>query len=633
MRVHRSHPAAAALLSLLAVLLLTVCCCSDLVRPAAAAEPIMDLDPQSAKPGTRFVIPGTVTTLNTANFDAYVFANKTTATGVPQSWFVFIYAPYCTHCKAIMPQFINASLLLEHELKVPHARFGLLNAQANVKLNDRFGVTAFPTFVYTTGSGRQTWHRFEGGHSTDSFIEFAVYVQKAVESGSFADDVTDVKRFAAVEAETGGFRVPFYVYVPKDSASTAGSQRGSEWSIAVDGAASIGNARFGVIYERDLSPTWRADAAASSSFLEVVETAQRCKASGAASGPGGEVLVSHSDRFRAPQCFRGEWLTAANQTLKSGSTVYEQPRQLSPLLEKYITVNGFRAVEELNTGMFSVLTKQEVNYLGLVVSDGPLEQSDKGFLPALREMIQSTNEARAATNATTAEALAAPQVTWAYVDGALYEAWRERYRIDMEELPAFLIVDTVRNRVFRARTRIPEFEKIKRDAPWALQGPQRTMLEQLEKHVLADKYWGEKMSIIGSLAERLSRAAPPLAWLYRFIKYDDFGFVMVIFALSFFVFLAFIAVIAEPAMERSLERDRVRRQADQKEEAANKSEAAAAAKKKRDEAALAKAASRDEGQAEGEEAAAKAYSEEKKDGDDKKDEAPNAHEEAAKKQQ
>lgn len=506
---------------------------------------IVDLEPGATSDESRFQVPETVEFLTEERFDAYVFAKRER----PQSWFILFFAPWCEHCRALIPQFFNASALLEHEVGSPHARFAIVNSQRQPRLMSRFRITTFPTLVYTTGR-EEHWHHFQGGRSTDSFVEFAVYLQRAVDAGSFADDVSDMHRFAAVEAESGAFRVPFYVFVPRESTSTREHQRSAAWSLAVDGAASIGNARFGVLYERDISPAWREEGGAV--FVEVVEAALRCKSQGLASGPAGEVLVSRSDRFRGPQCFSGPWLTTAGEAAAAGAE--PQPR-LHPLLERYITVNGFRAVEEVNSGLFSILGQQRMNYLGLIVYDGPLEQTDQNILPVIRDMVQTANEKL--VGVPTEEALETPQVTWAYINGAVYELWRSRYNIKMQELPAFLLVDTVRNRMFRTRTRLPEFEKIKREVPWAVDGPQRRLLEEFVADVLAEKYWGEKQSLLGYMSERLTYYRA-LRWVYARLGYDDLIFMAVTLASCFFAFLMFIAFVAEPWMERNLAKQQAR---------------------------------------------------------------------------
>lgn len=515
------------------------------VAVPVTAQGSVDLTPGGSI-DTTVAIPDSITILNEQNFDAYVFPEgrkasprEGTETKLPQAWFIFVYAPWCQHCRGIMPQFINASIYLDVAAPTDGgaSRFAVLNAQKNLQLAERFNVEHFPTLLYTTGRGRQV-HQFDGGHSFDSFVQFAVYLQRAAVAGSFADDVSDPQRFAAVEAESGLYRVPFYIYVPASSPVNPDNKREALWLDVINGVASIGNCRFGVLYEASAPAVVPENA---TTYAAVVQAAKACVAAGDGSGPGGEVLLSTSDRFRTPQCYNGPWLSKAQDGKEDGLGT------ANPLLVQYITVNGFRAVEELNGGMFSVLGKQDMNFLGLLVHQGPLDQADPNYLPVLREMVQRANEAT--RDVPVEEALQVPRVTWAYIDGSLYSFWRTRYKIEEAEMPAVLLVDPIRNRLYRARNFEPNFELIKRDVPWALYGPQQQALERLVGAALSGSHYGEKLSTVGWLAERLSYL-PGWSQVYGILAYDDFTFMIVVAATSFFVFLLFVGVMLDPMAER-----------------------------------------------------------------------------------
>lgn len=484
-------------------------------------------------------IPPSVDQLNDRNFDAYVFPKNKPH----RPYFIILYAPWCFHCRTILPQFLNASTLLDSEMRdYPHARFAIVNAQDNRELSSRFKVEHYPTLVYTTGK-ENNWYTFDGGYTMDSFAQFSVYLQRAVDSGSFADDVTDVQRFAAVEREGEGHRVPFYVFVPAGSADTPETQREAAWNVAVDAAASIGNVRFGVIYERAMSPNWRDESVGS--YAQVVETATRCLNEGKNSGPGGEVMVLMSDRFRSPQCYSGPWLDTVMPAKGKG-----EPRvDIHPLLEQYLILNGFRAVEELNSQLFAALSQQEQNYLGLIVVDGDIRQDDVTILPAIREIVRDATEELAAQQLSAEEEMAAPKVSWAYIDGQEYLMWRQRFRVDQNELPAVVLIDTKRERLFRTRKNLPLFEAIKRDTPWSPNGQQRQLLQQFSKDVLAGEYRAEKLTSVGYLAEYVSKL-PGMNRVYKLVGYEDILLLVIAFIGSFFTFLLFLGCVVEPVMEK-----------------------------------------------------------------------------------
>ncbi|CAD2214516.1 Thioredoxin, putative [Angomonas deanei] len=478
---------------------------------------------------THFKLPPAMAVLSTNNFDEEVFSGT-------DSWIIFFYAPWCNHCRNMMPQFINASITLEAENSV-HSRFAVANGQGNSKLIDRFKVDAFPTILYTTGKDRKC-HHYRGGHNYDSFLRFARYLERSARAGTFVEDVTEVESFQKMEKDNRANRVPFYIYVPASSPVTAETVRDATWNPAIDGAATLGNSRYAALFEKRLPGDWRSSAPAS--YKKVVEGALECAKKGYTSGPNGEVFFTVSDRFSSAECYRGPWVEPNPKAINA----------IHPWMELFIASNGFRAVEELNSGLFSIVTQLNKTYLGLIVTKGStITPDDQNYIPVLRAITQSQNEKLHQKSLSVLEELESGRVQWSYVDSEAYPVWQTRYAIADKHLPAFLIIDTKRDRMFRLRTRVPEFEKIKNDIPWQLNGPQHELIENFVEEVLADRYWGEKTVIVGTLTEYLSYL-PGLRTMYKWVGYDDFTFIIAAFALGFFVFLMFIGLVAEPLMER-----------------------------------------------------------------------------------
>ncbi|CCW64855.1 unnamed protein product [Phytomonas sp. EM1] len=508
----------------------------------------------------RFTIPDVVTTLNDTNFDDHVFPSRLHSTnsdlvrgpGSAQAWLILIYSPWCDLCKGMIPHFLNASLLLAQEesqterhegkgARRRHARMGLLDAYANLELRHRLRVLYYPTLLYTTGRPSH-WEEYQGDHTTNGFYDFARALQRSVERGGFAEDLTSVARFHEAATEGGG-RVAFYVFVPADSPGGQGNSDGSDWAAAIEGVVSLANTRFGVIFEREMAADWRA--AGGAAYVEVVEMAKACKVAGKGNGPAGEVLVSVSDRFRRPRCYAGSWLDPP--------VTPNAPPQTSAQLKQYLVVNGFRAVEELSSSLLTTLETQKRSLLGLVFTDGGLHPNDTNYLPVLREIVQKGNAALDARNLTLEEELNTLRVVWAQTDGAIYDHWRTRYQVEAKEMPAFLIVDPLRARMFRVRTRVPELEAMKLQTPWEVGGVQQRMLEQFIEEVVAGKYYGEKLSLAATLAEWLTHV-PGLEWVYSLVSYDDYGFLILLFSVGFLIFLLLIALVVEPLATQYLER-------------------------------------------------------------------------------
>ncbi|KAK7198167.1 Thioredoxin [Novymonas esmeraldas] len=536
---------------LVAVLLLaaaTLC-----VSCAWAAEDVTEDAPEvleliSEGSTKTFKLPPSMVVLTNANFQSYLFPSER---ATPRAFFVLAYSPWCPHCKALLPQFLNASAQLDL-LKMPHSAFAVADVQKNVAITEYFQVERFPTIFYTTGKGKQ-WHLYEGANTQQSFMQFSAYLQRALESGSFSEDVTDTARFDYVEAASGTSRVPCYVYVPATSSSTPATQRTAQWSHAVDGAASVSNIRFAVIYEAAQAEGW--EERASAGYKKVVESGKACVAAGKASGPDGEVLVVFTDRHRTPQCYAGVWLETRKMMTKAAAAkagaASAEAVTMSTSLEIFLALHGFHAVEDASSAMFATLAHYPKNYLGVIMTGHPIGASDTDYVPVLREIARAANDAldqEYGSDLSIEEKMRIPRVSWSYIDVEEYEVWRSRYDVEVDQLPTVMIIDTKRNRFFKMRTRVPRFEAIKMDTPWRVGGEQHQLIEQFAKDVLADVYKAQKLSAAGAVAEFLSHY-PGFAFIYELLDYEDFVFDIVVMALSFFSFLLFLAIVIEPLME------------------------------------------------------------------------------------
>ncbi|GET92636.1 hypothetical protein, conserved [Leishmania tarentolae] len=534
-------------LLVVALIAATLCLSHALAVGDLSEDAAEKLELMSDDSTTTYKLPDSMVILNNANFESYLFPTERPTS---RAFLVLCYSPWCSHCKALVPKFLNASIQLDL-MKVPHSTFAVADVQKNTAVLEYFDVQHFPTLLYTTGKGTQ-WHLYEGANTEQGFMQFATYLQHAVDTGSFSEDATDVSHFNAIEERSGTTRVPCYVYVPATSSSTPENERTAYWNHAVDGAASVSNIRFAVIYEKSQAEDWAANA--SDKYKTVVKKAKACVAAGKANGPDGEALVVFSDRYREPHCYSGPWVeersvkrSSKHKTIEAGA----DKLTMSVPLENFLALHGFHAVEDASSAMFATLAYYPKNYLGLIMTNRPIDDTDTDFVPVLREIAQAANDALATkhgSDLSIEEEMRIPRVSWSYIDAVEYEVWRSRYDIELDQLPAVLIIDTKRDRFFKMRTYVPRFEAIKMSTPWKVGGEQHQLIARFAEDVLADVYKAQKLSVAGAVAEYLSHYRG-FALMYETLNYDDFVFDIVVMALGFFSFLFFLAIVMDPLME------------------------------------------------------------------------------------
>jgi thioredoxin 1 len=84
--------------------------------------------------------PGVPVELSEKMFDEFIAANPRVV--------VEVYSPGCSHCRSMEPIFLALAKEMEKD-----ARFGMLNAPANLTIAYRYDVEATPTFLIF-GQGR-----------------------------------------------------------------------------------------------------------------------------------------------------------------------------------------------------------------------------------------------------------------------------------------------------------------------------------------------------------------------------------------------------------------------------------------------------------------------------------------------
>eukprot|EP00796_Vickermania_ingenoplastis_P005523 gene5523-3983_t len=455
-------------------------------------------------------LPRGVVYLSDSNFYDNVFPD----TQSREPWIIIFHSPGCSHCKRLIPQLLNASHALSN---IPHAKIGLINSKTG-ELTKRYNIRQYPDVYYTTGrtynKGKPLLLKYCDANTPFALMSFSIRLLAAQGNTSIAEDVTDPRRF--VELAEKPNKPAFFVFRPMSS-------RGEDWVNIIDSVMSLGKADFFVIDESNLPST----ANMSVTYQRITTIAHKCMHQRSSVGPNDIVLVSSSDRFLSPWCYSGLWNSEISTEL------------VHPTLKRFFMQNSRKAVEHFDARLFFSLEEETGNYLGIVVvSDSESGAGEAQIVPTLRSMVQSSNEKlRAASTSLSAE-MNAPRIIWTFVEATSNAEWLRGYGVDVTNLPEVVVIDIARNRFFRTRKLMPEFEAVKKATPWIPDGPQSQLLASFSDRIVAGQYRAEKLTTMGYAAEYLS-SIPGLEYFYSVVGFDDSLFVVGVGALI----MCFLAVI------------------------------------------------------------------------------------------
>ncbi|XP_063831856.1 protein disulfide-isomerase A6 homolog [Ostrinia nubilalis] len=97
------------------------------------------------------------------NFDKLVLNSD-------EVWIVEFYAPWCGHCKNLVPEYKKAARALKGIVKV-----GAVNADEHKSLSQKYGVKGFPTIKMFTGSKNTP---YQGQRTAEAFVDAALKAAK-----------------------------------------------------------------------------------------------------------------------------------------------------------------------------------------------------------------------------------------------------------------------------------------------------------------------------------------------------------------------------------------------------------------------------------------------------------------------
>lgn len=89
-------------------------------------------------------------------------------------WIVEFYAPWCGHCRALVPEYKKASLALKGIV-----RLGAVDADQHKALGAKYGVQGFPT-IKVFGTNKNSPSDYRGARTADAIVNEAMSVAKTV---------------------------------------------------------------------------------------------------------------------------------------------------------------------------------------------------------------------------------------------------------------------------------------------------------------------------------------------------------------------------------------------------------------------------------------------------------------------
>uniref|UniRef100_A0A1B0CEJ6 protein disulfide-isomerase n=1 Tax=Lutzomyia longipalpis TaxID=7200 RepID=A0A1B0CEJ6_LUTLO len=118
-----------------------------------------------------------VVDLTPANFDRLVLQGDAV-------WVVEFYAPWCGHCKSLVPEYQKAATALKGAVKV-----GAMNADEHKSLAGEYGVRGFPT-LKIFGANKKSPIDYSGQRTADAIAEAALAEVKKKENDKLKNCLT-----------------------------------------------------------------------------------------------------------------------------------------------------------------------------------------------------------------------------------------------------------------------------------------------------------------------------------------------------------------------------------------------------------------------------------------------------------
>ena len=515
-----------------------------------------------------------VIALNDANFNQTVFGEEEKS----RPYFILFYAPWCQHCKAIKPIFSNASNMIHYSDGPQHGKelkrgdgaiFAMVDATENNALAKRFRIRSFPTFFYTV---RGKAYQYHGRRGLTDFLFFSRYLHLGHAKRSFATGIRTGNELAGFLASgEQGQRMSFVFFV--DSASNEVVQRAvRNMNAIIDATVSHGATNFATIVgESSMKVTHNpgdADTTESDRTVERVHNTIKKALNKQHVGPNGEVLVVVTDAFAVPVAYSGLWNGAP---LKSARLSAEEAdlqataseSSMDPLI-CFIKRYCHPAVSEITAESFPVLARSGL--LAIAITDGPAPIIVK---QTLRDVVQQRNNARIVDCAVGSEdddddeedevaegkkkrdkTSKKTQLTFALLDGQFFSAWIEQFGYTKKHLPTFIVVDALKDTLFRddATLRPLLVRTWNHDMAWETveRKPAAEAIARFAALVESHAVAPEKYTMVGRVAQLLLDYVPYAGKLHAFLGGDDTSLLAACASVVFLIFVTFLAMRRGP---------------------------------------------------------------------------------------
>ena len=221
------------------------------VKTVGALEPTVDEDtaktkttsstglratPINTKPKKPVPTPNPLGT--SISFTAETFQNQVTMTQDP--WFIKFYAPWCGHCKAMAPNWVQLGKEMKGRLNV-----GEVNCDQETRLCKDVHLRGYPTILFFRGGERVEYEGLRG------LGDFVTYANKAIDAGDGVRDI-DAVEFQELEEKEEVIFVYFY-----DHATTSEDFAALErLTLSLIGHAKLVQTNSAILAERYKITTW-----------------------------------------------------------------------------------------------------------------------------------------------------------------------------------------------------------------------------------------------------------------------------------------------------------------------------------------------------------------------------------------
>jgi protein disulfide-isomerase len=202
-------------------------------------SPLKATATKNKKPNKPTKVPSTPNPQGTSfSFTAESFQNLVTMSQEP--WFIKFYAPWCGHCQAMAPNWVQLGKEMKGRLNI-----GEVNCDVETRLCKDVRLRGYPTILFFRGGERVEYDGLRG------LGDFVTYANKAIEIGDGVRDV-DAAEFKEMEEKEEVIFVYFY-----DHATTSEDFAALDrLTLSLIGHAKLVKTNSAILAERFKITTW-----------------------------------------------------------------------------------------------------------------------------------------------------------------------------------------------------------------------------------------------------------------------------------------------------------------------------------------------------------------------------------------